>query len=98
MKSKLNEEFVQKLKLLHEKLRSKGVPEESYHLLGIFGSTSDDQKISLNIKKGKYTISFETYYKERGEKHSIREFSNLDEACNHILDKAIEMKTTQKHN
>jgi hypothetical protein len=51
---------------------------------------SDEEKLSLNIKRGKHTILFETYYKERGEKHSVIEFNDLDAACNYIFKKAIE--------
>ena len=81
----INEELVEKLKGLHEKLKSHGISEDCYHLLGLFGSTSDEGKISINIKRGKYTIIFEVYSRERGEKVSIIEFNDLDEACEYIF-------------
>jgi hypothetical protein len=89
----VNEELIEKLKGLHERLKSHGISEDNYHLLGLFGSSSDDEKISLNIKRGEYTIVFETYYKERGEKHSVTEFNDIDEACDYIFKKAIDAKT-----
>ena len=89
----VNEELIEKVKGLHEKLKSHGVSEASYHLLGLFGSSSDDEKLSLNIKRGKYTIVFETYYRERGQKRSVIEFNDIDEICEYIFKKAIDAKT-----
>ncbi len=66
---------------LHNKLKEIGINEDQYFLHGLFGSKDDNEKISLSIKKGKYELEFETYYKERGEKHSIRTFTTENEAC-----------------
>lgn len=52
---------------LHIKLKELGVPENRYYLHGLYGSTSDDDKLALTIKEGVYTVEYETYYKERGK-------------------------------
>jgi hypothetical protein len=78
--TRLNDEIIAKLKTLHEKLQAQNIPEDRYHLLGIFGSTSDDQKLCLNVKHGKYTILYEVYQKDSDEKHIIFETANIDEA------------------
>ena len=62
------------LQELYIKLKKLGVSEHRYYLHGLYGSTNDDDKPALTIKKGVYTVEYETYYKERGEKHSIRIF------------------------
>jgi hypothetical protein len=88
----VNEALITKLKELHERLKSRGISEDRYHLLGLFGSSSDEGKIALNIKRGKYTIVFEIYSRDRGERHSVMEFNNIDETCDYIFKKAIESK------
>jgi hypothetical protein len=91
MSHRINEELIEKIKSLHEKLLAHHVDEESYHLLGLFGSTSDDLKLSLNIKRGKYAIIFEIYTKDRGEKHILLETTDIDEAREYFF-----RKTTYK--
>jgi hypothetical protein len=78
---------------LHTKLKNNGISEDHYFLHGLFGSTDDNEKIALSIKKGKYNIEYETYFKERGEKHSIRTFNTEDEACEYIYKKLIDEQT-----
>jgi len=75
------------IKELHSKLDKHGIDPESYYLHGLYGSSSDDEKLALIIRKGKYTIEYETYYRERGEKHSIRIFSDENIVCDWILNK-----------
>lgn len=70
---------------LHKKLKNIGVPEAMYYLHGLYGSTDDNDKPALTINKGKYTIEYEVYFRERGEKSSIRIFTREDEACENIL-------------
>ena len=85
----ITEEWISKLKQLHDKLESLGIPARWYRLHGLFGSTDEEDKLSLEIKRGKYIIEYEVYYTERGEKHSIRTFFDLDEACSFLHDKLI---------
>ena len=78
---------------LHNKLKEKGIIEDKYFLHGLFGSTDDNDKISLTIKQGQFGLEYETYYKERGEKHSIRTFTTEKEACEYIYKKLIDEQT-----
>lgn len=61
---------------LHIKLKALGIPEDRYYLHGLYGSTNDDDKLSLNIRKGVYSVEYEVYFKEQGEKHLTRVFIN----------------------
>ncbi|HEY0669529.1 MAG TPA: hypothetical protein VGD22_15205 [Sphingobacteriaceae bacterium] len=72
---------------LHNKLTELKIPTDQYYLHGFYGSTDDNDKVALTMKRGKYTIEYEVYYKERGEKHSIKNFTDENEACNYILKK-----------
>ena len=72
------------LQELHIKLKELGVTKDRYYLHGLYGSTSDDDKLALTIRKGVNTIEYETYYKERGDKHSIRTFTTEHEACQYL--------------
>lgn len=81
---------------LNSELRNIGVSENRYYLHGLFGSTDDNDKIALTIKKGKFTIEYEVYYKERGEKHSERTFLTESEACEYLLYKIQEEITIEK--
>lgn len=72
---------------LHHKLIELEIPEDQYYLHGLYGSTDDNEKVAVTIKKGKYTIEYETYFKERGKKHSIRIFTSEDEVSKWILNK-----------
>jgi hypothetical protein len=78
---------------LHDKLKGKGISEDQYFLHGLFGSTDDSEKIALIIKKGLYNAEYETYYKEHGEKHSIKVFTTENEACEYIYKKLIDEQT-----
>jgi hypothetical protein len=86
-----------KIAELHKKLQESGIPEDRYYLHGLCGSTDDSDKLALTIRKGKYAVEYEVYYKERGEKHSQRIFIREEEACQYIYkrlkaDKEIEDK------
>ncbi|WP_293302389.1 hypothetical protein [Pedobacter sp. UBA4863] len=72
---------------LHNKLTELKIPADQYYLHGLYGSTDDNDKVALTIKRGKYTIEYEVYYRERGEKNSIQNFTDENEACNYILKK-----------
>jgi hypothetical protein len=85
-------DWIPKLKQLHDRLQEQGISAELYRLHGLFGSIDEDEKLSLEIKKGKYTIEYEVYYKERGEKRSILTFYDIDEACTYVFDQLIDYK------
>ena len=72
---------------LHNKLTDLEILADQYYLHGLYGSTDDNDKVALTMKRGKYMIKYEVYYKERGEKHSIQNFADENEACNYILKK-----------
>lgn len=69
---------------LYIKLKELGVPEDRYYLHGLYGSTNDDDKLSLTIRRDTYSVEYEVYFKERGEKHSTRIFANENEACQYL--------------
>lgn len=81
------------IKELHKRLQEDGILEDQYFLHGLFGSSDDNDKIGLTIKKGQYGLEYETYYKERGEKHAIRTFATEKEACEYIYKKLIDEQT-----
>lgn len=56
----------------------------------IYGSTDDNDKIALTIRKGKYTLEYETYFKERGVKHTSKVFFDESEACEHVLNLLVQ--------
>lgn len=75
---------------LHFKLQELKIPADKYYLHGLYGSTDDNDKIALTIKKGEYTIEYEIYFKERGERHSIKKFTNEAEVTIWILKKLVD--------
>lgn len=77
---------------LHKELEELGVPEGKYYLHGLYGSTSDEEKIALSIKGDWCRTEYEVYFKERGEKHSVRRFNTEAEACEYVYNKLREHK------
>ncbi len=77
---------------LHSELEALKVPEDKYYLHGLFGSSNDEGKLSLAIRKGKYTIEYEVYIRERGEKQTIMNFTSEEDACNYFLKRIKESK------
>jgi hypothetical protein len=75
---------------LYNELKLIGLADSEIYLHGLYGSTDDNEKLSLTIKKGKYSAIWEVYFKERGEKHSVREFQNETDACEYYLKKIKE--------
>jgi hypothetical protein len=84
------------LKGLDHNLGEHGISSDSYYLHGLYGSNNDVDKIALSIKKGKYTLEYEVYYKEKGEKHSSRIFTDEHTACEWIFVKLINEQTFNK--
>ena len=84
------------LESLHQKLQSLNVSTDKYYLHGLYGSTDDNDKIALTIKRGKFVIEYFVYYRERGKKHSERIFTNEAEACKHVLSQIQEELTIEK--
>ncbi len=84
------------IKELHNQLKECGIKEDRYFLHGLFGSTDDNDKIGLTIRKGQHGVEYETYYRERGEKHSIRTFATENEACEYIYNKLIDEQTLSR--
>lgn len=72
---------------LYQQLNNLNISPENYYIQGLYGSTDDNDKPALIIRKGKYTIEYEYYYKERGQKHSVQIFTNETEACEYFLEK-----------
>jgi hypothetical protein len=81
---------------LDRKLREYGIVEAQYYLHGLYGSTNDDDKISLKIKRGLLLTEFEVYYSERGAKLSSRIFRSEDDACQHIFNRLRESTILMK--
>jgi len=81
---------------LHTRLQGLGFLSEEYYLHGLYGSTNDNDKLSMTIKKGKYTIEYEVYFRERGEKHSSKTFTSEHDACEHFLKQLLETRTLQQ--
>ncbi|SMC48721.1 hypothetical protein [Moheibacter sediminis] len=77
---------------LDKNLKEIGVSESKYYLQGLYGSTNDEDKIALVIKRGKCSIEYEIYYKERGEKNSLKIFTNETEACEYVYKRLIDNK------
>lgn len=78
---------------LHTKLKNVGINDDQYFLHGLYGSADDNEKLSLTIKKEKFTVEYEIYFKERGEKHSVKTFSSEEEACEYIYKKLTNEQT-----
>jgi hypothetical protein len=83
---------------LHKKLTELKIPEDHYYLHGLYGSTDDNDKPALTIMRGKYTIEYEVYFRERGEKNSSRTFTTEDEACDYLFKQVIDNWTLEKIN
>lgn len=81
---------------LNSELKKIGASDDRYYLYGLFGSKDDNNKIALTVNQGEYTIEYEVYYNERGEKHSSRTFTTEDDACKYVLHKIQEELTIEK--
>jgi hypothetical protein len=75
---------------LYQKLKDLGIPDEKYYLHGLYGSTDDNEKPALTIKRGKYFVEYETYFKERGEKYVVQTFMTEDEVCNYLHKQVVD--------
>lgn len=81
---------------LHNALRDFGIPGEEYYLHGLYGSADDNDKLSMTIKKKKHTIEYEVYFRERGEKHSSRTFTEEHESCAYFFKRLTESWTLEQ--
>lgn len=81
---------------LNNELKKLGVSDDRYYLHGLFGSTDDNDKIAMTIKLRTYNAEYEVYYRERGEKHSSKTFTNENDACEYVLSKIQEELTIEK--
>lgn len=78
------------LSALYSELRKIGIPDNDIFIHGLYGSTNDNEKLSLSMRMEKYSKVWEVYYKERGKKHSVREFNSESEACEYYLNQMKE--------
>jgi hypothetical protein len=78
-----------KMTELHNRLQELGISETQYYLHGLHGSTNDDEKLSLTIRKNGDVIEYLTYFKERGARNSERIFLKEEEACQFLYEKLI---------
>ncbi len=53
---------------LHIKLKESGISEDLYYLHGLYGSTNEDNKLALKIKKGGTTLNMKSITKREGGK------------------------------
>lgn len=83
---------------LHKRLQELGIAEDRYYLHGLYGSTNDDNKLSVTVKKGAYTTEYEVYYKERGEKYSVRLFTTEDDTCQYVYKRLKDNKEVEGRN
>lgn len=74
------------IKELHLELVRLKIDENDFYLHGLYGATDDNEKTALQIKQGKYRLEYEIYFKERGEKHSVRIFYEEEKACAYFLE------------
>lgn len=70
---------------LHNKLQELNIPIDRYYLHGLYGSIDDNDKIGLIMRRGKYTLEYEVYFKDRGKKTSSQIFTSEDQACNYLF-------------
>lgn len=84
------------LKDLHIELQSLGIPDEQYYLHGLYGSTSDDNKLSMIIRKGVHFVEYEVYLKERNEKYIEQIFISEGEACKYFLSRMKHIARVEK--
>ena len=78
------------LEKLYFRLKALGIPEESYYLQGLYGSSTDDYKLALVMRKENNSIDYEMYFKENGEKHVIQVFTDFDIAANYFIEQLTE--------
>jgi hypothetical protein len=62
-----------------------GVPEEDYYLHGLYGSTSDNNKLAMIVKKVEYSVEYEIYYKGKGQKDVIQVFTDFDLTSDYFI-------------
>lgn len=83
------------LEELHSALVSAGIPSEKYYLHGLLGTTDDENKLSVIVRRGRYFREFVVYYRERGEMHSVRVFDTESKACEYMFKRLTENKALE---
>jgi hypothetical protein len=80
-----------KIPELRKALSEHGVLPRAFSIEGV-----DENEEQYRLEKdGKYFITYSAYYYERGEKVSIHEFANEDEACDYFLQWVLGDPTTR---
>ncbi|MBS1781026.1 MAG: hypothetical protein JST70_17000 [Bacteroidetes bacterium] len=69
---------------LYYKLKDLGILDDRYYLHGLYGSLNDEDKLALVVKKGTYSLEYEIYFKERGEKRVLKTFTEEAVACDYF--------------
>jgi len=77
------------IKELFHRLKELGISENRFYLNGLFGSFDDNEKQALTIRKEKFGVIYEIYYKEKGKKQSIRTYNSEEEACDYLYEKLV---------
>ena len=80
------------IKELHNRLIELQIPDDRYYLQGLYGSLDDNDKLALTIRRGKYSLEYEVYFKERGEKNFVRVFTDEDEVSDWFLKMLVDEK------
>lgn len=75
------------LKELSAHLEKLNVSPDQYYIHGLFGSPDDNEKLAMEVKKGRYFAEYEVYFKERGTKQSSKIFTSETEACEFMYSK-----------
>ena len=78
------------LEKLYFRLKALGIPEESYYLQGLYGSSTDDYKLALVMREENNSTEYEMYYREKDLKHIIQVFTDFDIASNYFIEQLTE--------
>jgi hypothetical protein len=51
----------------------------------LYGSTSDNNKLAMIVKKVEYSVEYEIYYKGKGQKDVIQVFTDFDLTSDYFI-------------